>query len=186
MGVSAKAAESTIGISKDVISYVAGRLQMTYAETLILITTILQDTLDWTIIDVEGWITEFVPKRTGQLQNNLILNLHSSFIKNKTMIRLVLKTFIDYAGDVDAYSDAQVQHNATWFEHSGERAYAYYGGHHGAIFLDDPEAVGGFMSKLQEFAKGRALFNLTKAQMKFMGGRFGGKYQTAFEQMSGM
>jgi len=184
--VAAPASETTLKMSKDVISYLAGRLQLSYEETLILITNILQDTLDWTIIDVEAWIKEFVPKRTGQLQDNLLLNLQSSFIKNKTMIRLVLKTFIDYAGDVNAYSDAQVQHNATWFEHSGARAYAYYGGHHGPIFLDDPEAVGGFMSKLQEFAKGRCLFNLTKAQMKFMGSRFGGKYQSAFEQMAGL
>jgi len=186
VGVSAKAAESTIGLNKDVITYVAGRLNLSYEETVLLIKNIMQDTLDWTIIDVEAWIKEFVPKRTGQLQDNLIKNLQSSFIKNNTMIRLVLKTFIDYALDVNAMSDAQVQHEGTWLEHSGKKAYAYYYGYHGRIFLDDPEAVGGFMGKLQEFAKGRALFNLTKAQMRFMGDRFGGRYQKAFEQMAGM
>lgn len=159
---------------------------MTYEETVILMTSILQDTLDWTIKDLEEWIKIYVPKRTGNLQEDLIDNLYSSWIKNKLTIRLVLKTFVDYAGDVDAMSDAQVQHDSTWYEHSGKRAYAYYHRHHGRIFLDDPEALGGFFEKLQEYARDRCLFNLTKAQMRFMGTRFGGRYQTAYEQLAGM
>lgn len=156
-----------VTLKKDAISYIAGKLKLSLTDTRLLIQNILQDTLDWTLLDMEEWIKEFVPKRTGQLQDNLLKNIQSSRVRDYA-IKLIIRTSIDYAAEVNAMSDAQVQHDATWREHSGKKAYAYYYGHYGPIFLDDPNAIGSFMEELQKFSKERSFINLTKAKMRHM------------------
>jgi len=154
-----------LSLDKDSISYIAGNLHITYEETKVLIANVMQDALEWTLNDMKTWIKMFVPKRTGQLQDNLLKNIESSRVVNFTL-KLIIRTSIDYASDVNAMSDAQVQHDSTWFEHSGKRAYAYYYGHYGKIFLDDPEAKGNFFQELQDFAKTRTFINLVKAKAR--------------------
>jgi len=157
-----------ISLKKDSIKYIAGNLKLSYEETVRLITNILQDALDWTIREMEDWIKKFVPKRTGQLQDNLLANIKSSRVRDHTL-KLIIRTSIDYAGKVSEMSDAQVQHDSTWFEHSGERAYAYYYGHYGRIYLNDPDAKGDFFQLLQEYGKDRAFVNLAKAKARHQG-----------------
>jgi hypothetical protein len=160
-----------ISLKKDAITYIAGQLNLTYEDTKLMITNVLQDALDWTLEDMKEWIKEFVPKRTGQLQDNLLANIESSRVVDFTL-KLIIRTSIDYAADVNAMSDAQVQHDATWFEHSGKRAYAYYYGNYGPIFLNDPNAMGGFFQELQEYGKQRSFVNLAKAKARHYGSVF--------------
>ena len=169
MVIASSAATETINVEKGSISYIAGSLKLTFEEAKLLIQNILADTLAWTLIEVEEWINTYVPKRTGQLRENLIRNLQSSWVKGGFNIRLVIRTHIDYAAKVNAMSDAQVQHSGTWYEHSGARAYAYYYGYHGRIYLDDPEAIGGFFEVMQQYAKLRVFVNLAKAKARHLG-----------------
>jgi len=82
-------------------------------------------------------------------------------------------------------STRQVRHSS-WFEHSKRgkygyfekyrkkkpkrrRAYAYYYGHHGRIFLEDPDAIGNFWNKLILFLQKRSMINLNIAAQRYLG-----------------
>ena len=158
-----------IGIKKAAIKYIAGRdKNLTYEDVLQLITDILNEIHSSVLVDMEDWINEKVPKRTGQLRDNLIRNIQSSRVR-AGVLRIIIATSIDYASKVNEMATGQVRHSGTWKEHSGKNAYAYYYGHYGKIFLDDPGALGGFFNKLVEFAKERALFHLARITIKYKG-----------------
>jgi len=150
-----------IGIEKGKIKYIAKQRNLTYDQVLTLIRNILQETLNNTIEDLEKWIKKKVPKRTGQLRDSLIKNLHSSRVV-KGIARLIMGTNIDYAEDVNEYSTQQVRHQ-------GEVGYAYYYGHYGKIMLYDPEAIGHFWDFMRVYARTRILYNLKKAKEKYIG-----------------
>ena len=158
-----------IGIKKAAIKYIAGRdKDLTYEDVLQLITDILNEIHSSVLEDMEDWINEKVPKRTGQLRDNLIQNIQSSRVR-QGVLRIIIATSIDYASDVNEMSTSQVRHGGTHKEHSGKTAYAYYYGHYGRIYLLDPGALGGFFDKLVEFAKERALFHLARITIKYKG-----------------
>lgn len=152
----------TVKANRAYISYIAGKRKMSYSQVKQLITDILADTLTLTLADLEEWIKTYVPKRTGNLQEDLINNLHSSRAMDNIM-RLILGSTVRYAEDVNEMSTSQVQH-------SGEVGYAYYHGYYGKIILNDPEAVGHFWDRMLEFAKRRILINLTKAKYRYLRG----------------
>lgn len=152
--------KQTIGIEKAKIQYIAGKRNITYNQVLTLIRNILHETLDLTIKDLEGWIKKKVPKRTGQLRDNLIKNLHSSRVV-QGIARLIMGTNIDYAEDVNQYTTQQVRHK-------GEVGYAYYYGHYGKIMLYDPEAIGHFWDFMRVYARTRILYNLAKVKKKYL------------------
>ena len=163
--------KAKVGVTKSQIKYIAGRRDdLTYDQVFAIIQKILEEVLEITLRNLEFWIEERVPKRTGQLQKNLLLNLKSSRVRNG-ILRLIIGTAINYAEEVNQMSSAQVRHHGTWKEHSGKWAYAYYGGHYGKIFLDDPKAEGNFFEKLVAFAKRRIIINLATIKKKYLGGQ---------------
>ena len=145
------------GIRKPKIRWVVNKTDRSYEEVLRIIENILNDTLDHTVDEMESWIKEKVPKATGKLQDNLIQNLYTSQVRQE-MVKLVLKTDIDYAKYVNAMSTSEVAH-------SGEEGYADYQ----KITLNDPNAIGGFWDAYVEESQHRLDLNLTKAKNKWLG-----------------
>jgi len=150
-----------IGLSKDQIEYIARGSNYTYEEVLDIIRAILTDTLNGVTADIEQWIDKAVPKRTGQLRDNLKANLKSSNVQ-KGLLRIILRTHVDYASDVNQMSTSQVRHH-------GEVGYAYYYGHYGKIILSDPSAEGNFFDKMITFARERIAVNLVQAKNNNLG-----------------
>ena len=120
--------------------------EITYAGAVTLIDTILRATLSRTIDDLDLWIDEYVPKRTGQLRDSLKKNLRSSRVIKNNLLKLYFGTHLNYADFVNDMTTQQVQHD-------GETGYAYYYGHYGRITLDDPDAIGGFFDAMIRFAR---------------------------------
>ena len=160
-------ATTKIGVQKAQIKYIAGKTKnLTYEQVLDIIISLLNEVLELTLTDMEEWIKKYVPKRTGQLRDNLLRNIRSSRVRNG-ILRLIIATSIDYAAKVNEMTTAQVRHAGTDREHSGKKAYAYYWGHYGPITLDDPKAIGNFFDNLVEYAKDRVLINLAKMKHKY-------------------
>jgi len=156
-------------IRRDSIKYIVGRTSMNYGEVIDLFTIILNKILKNVIEELDEWIDARVAKRTGQLRDNLKANLRSSRIVNN-ILKLIIRSDLDYAPKVDEYATSQVRHSGTDREHSGKKAYAYYYGHYGAITLDDPYAVGGFFYKMQQYAAQRIDLWLTRFREKYFRG----------------
>jgi hypothetical protein len=161
MGLSEKV---KIGLTKDQIQYIVRNSTYTYQEILDIIQAILKDTLAGVIKDLEQWIDKGVPKRTGQLRHFLKEWLHGSNV-TKGILRIILKTNLEYAAAVNQMSASQVRHH-------GEVGYVYYDnifGKRGKIILSDPSAEGNFFDKLYEFAKQRVAVNLVQAKNSNLG-----------------
>ena len=158
---------------------------LTAKEAEKIITKILEETTKLVLKDLKKWINKFVPKRTGQLRKNLLLNLKGSKVKGFLMM-FIMRTSIDYAAQVNAYSTAQVRHKSAKREHyvsyvtkgrgkakkgKGKKyhpyAYAYYGGASGRITLNDPMAIGEFFDKMVIFTIKSILSNLVKIKRKY-------------------
>ena len=163
--------------SRDIKQIAQKNPNLTAKEAEEIIAKILEETTKLVLKDLKKWINKFVPKRTGQLRKNLLLNLKSSRIKGYIM-RIIVRTSIDYAAQVNAYSTAQVRHKKAKREHSvsyttkkGKKhhpyAYAYYGGHYGRITLNDPMAIGKFFDKMVIFTIKIILFHLVKVKRKY-------------------
>jgi len=144
-----------VGLPDIKIKFIAKNTEVDFAEILALLHNMLLYVLSELIFELKIWINTKVPKRTGQLRDNLIKHLESSNVK-KGLMRLVLGTNINYAPDVADMSTRQVRH-------SGEKGYAYYYGHHGKIDLNDPQAIGDFWDELMEYAQERTMFILQRA-----------------------
>jgi len=147
------------------IKYVAGKSRFTYEQILAYIQGIMNETLELTIKEVEVWIDEFVPKRSGDLRESLKKFLNKSKPPPTTVgelrnVRLILGAGADvkYAKYVIEMTDAMVQHEATWFEHSGKRAYSKGE----RVLLDDPNARGKFFEMMGPYGIERLRMNLTK------------------------
>lgn len=162
--------EIKIGIDKNQIKYIAGNLTLNYDQVKQMIEDVLSITLQLTITDLEAWIGSafssegHVPKRTGTLRQDLLHWLHGSNVYNGIM-RLILKTNLEYAADVNNMTTSNVRH-------MGEKGYVYYPnqmGIRGPVWLDDPRAEGNFFDKLSEFAKDRIKTNLIKAKNQVLG-----------------
>ena len=53
------------------IKYIIGKSQYTYEQVVEFIQTVMNEALDQTIEETEAWIDEFVPKRSGDLREDL-------------------------------------------------------------------------------------------------------------------
>jgi len=127
-----------------------------------IIRNILKELKETLFTELEVWINEKVPKRTGQLRQDLIDQLKESHIIEHTL-HIILGTTIDYAEQVNAMNTAQVRH-------TGQIGYVYYwnpAGIRGRVILDDPRAIGNFWTHLLEFAKERAFINVAKIKAKY-------------------
>lgn len=181
-------AQLTIKIDNIKLSNIARDNNINKSQLIQLLDAVLNQTLGMMMEDVIAWILRFVPKRTGQLRFTLLENMKSSRVRGG-ILYFRIGTQLNYAPRVNAMSTSQVQHNS-WFENQSKkkkwkkikgkrlkrrrlppakRAYAYYWGHEGRIFLNDPEALGGFWGHLLVFIKKRAIVNLAKA-MKYQYG----------------
>jgi hypothetical protein len=174
----------TIKTNQDRIKRIAGNIGISPRDFLSTIKLILDETLDKTIKDLKEWIYKYVPKRTGQLRDNLIKHIETSQYLSKGLLEIIIGTDLDYAQRVSQMSTRQVRHSS-WFEHAQrgkrpkkykrkkklkpKRAYAYYYGHHGRIFLNDPDAIGNFWNKLILFLQKRSLVNLNVAAQYYLG-----------------
>ena len=121
-----------------------------------VIDMVLRTALSHTIDDLDAWIDEFVPKRTGQLRDSLKMNLRSSRVVNRTLLKLYFGTHLNYAEFVNDMTTSQVAHD-------GEIGYAYYYGNYGRITLDDPHALGNFFGEMITFAQSALRTNIQNA-----------------------
>ena len=151
-----------IGFTSIKIKYLAKGNVLTYDEILALLHSMLLYVLDELILELKIWIKTKVPKRTGQLRNNMLAQLDSSNVK-KGLMRLVLGTNIDYAPQVAEMTTAMVRH-------VNEVGYAYYYGKSGKIILNDPQAIGNFWEELLEYAEERTMFILQRAIDEYFAG----------------
>ena len=151
---------------KDIdVKYVIGKSKLTHEQVITFIMDIMNETLELTIKECEEWIDKYVPKRSGDLIESLKKFLNKSKPPPTTVgelrnVRLILGAGADvkYAKYVMEMTDAMVQHEGTWFEHSGKRAYSKGE----RVFLDDPDARGGFFDMLVIYAIERLRMNLSK------------------------
>lgn len=134
---------------KDLQYEVDGKEVADEAELKRILDVILAETYRQTMEDGHAWIDKYVPKRTGQLRDNLHRHLDSSrYFANKYLIKIRIGTNIDYATYVNDMTTRQVRHH-------GEIGTAYYYGYYGQIILDDPNAVGHFFDQLVDYLKKR-------------------------------
>lgn len=148
-----------VAIEDTLIKYIIGKEEVTYNEAKAVIRSILQETLDLTLEELQDFIDTKVPKRTGQLRDNLARHILSSRVTD-TALKLRYGTGVDYASYVNEMTTEQVRHH-------GEKGYAYYYGHAGPIILNDPEAIGHFFDKMGEYAHERILTNYEKIKQKY-------------------
>lgn len=146
------------------IKCVIGKRNYTVEEVKTFIQKILDETLELTITEIEEWINEFVPKRSGDLRESLLKFLAKSRPPPSTGelrgARLILGVGAEifYAKYVIDMEDSNVQHDATWREHSGKKAYSK-----GVpVFLDDPSALANYHDAMVEFGIERLKINLSK------------------------
>lgn len=152
----------TIGFHKSDLTFVAGQqTELNYNQVKNLIDNILEETLTLTVPEIEVWIEDNVPMRTGKLRRDLKLELSSSFV-SRMLLRLKLGTHITYAEFVEEMSTSMVAHTNQW-------GYAYYGGYRGKILLNDPQAIGQFFTEMVKYAKERLEVNFVKAKAMYLG-----------------
>ncbi len=151
-----------VGFTSIQIKYLAKGNALTYAEILALLHNMLLYVLDELTFELRIWIKSKVPKRTGQLRDNLLRHLESSNVK-KGLMRIVLGTNIDYAQEVAEMTTPMVRH-------INEIGYAYYYGASGKIILNDPQAIGNFWEELLQYAEERTQFILQRAIDEYFGG----------------
>ena len=144
------------------IKYLAKGNVLTYAEILALLHSMLLYVLDELLFELRIWINTKVPKRTGQLRENMLIHLKTSNVK-KGLMRLVLGTNIDYAPKVAEMTTGQVRH-------VNEIGYAGYYGITGPILLNDPQAIGNFWEELLQYAEERTMFILQRAIDEYFAG----------------
>lgn len=152
-----------IDMNETKLNYIVGKIPNLSAAQVKQMVQLIEDTaLDKTIKDCENWIKTYVPKATGQLQDNLLQNLKSS---NRHGMKAVLKlgTSIYYAPYVNRFRTSNVRH-------TGQFRYVYYYGFHGKISLNDPKAVGGYWGLLRQYAKQRFKIHLRDAIRSNTGG----------------
>jgi hypothetical protein len=151
-----------INITEPKIHYLIGATKLDYQGVMFLVDDIMTKTLEYTITDIEEWISIYVAKRTGQLQDSLIRFLKTSaWVNNK--LKLILGTDLEYAQYVNNMSSNQVRH-------SGEIGKAYYYGFFGDVLLDDPMAQGGFWGLLRMEGKRSLKDNFARVRMEICGG----------------
>jgi hypothetical protein len=166
-----------IGLEKDELRYLARTTSLNYMQVVSRVNEMLHYILNEVLFILRIWINTYVPKRTGQLRDKLLNSLEQSEVK-WGMLKIIVGTRIDYAQKVSDFGTGNVRHVATWYEHSGKKAYAYYYGYHGPIFLNDPFAIGNWIEEMENFIKERAQRILCDAQNLFFGAGSGtlGKY----------
>ena len=150
------------GFTSVEIKYLAKGNVLTYAEILALLHNMLLYVLDELLFELRIWIKSKVPKRTGQLRENMLRHLETSNVK-KGLMRIVIGTNIDYAPKV-------AEMTTTMVRHVNEVGYAYYYGKSGKIMLNDPQAIGNFWEVLLEYAEERTMFILQRAIDEYFAG----------------
>ncbi len=110
--------------------------------------SVFQDTFRATREDVIARAADKVPVRTGQLLASVLESIDRWSIDNDN-VHLEISTNVEYAYDIPH----RVAHNDTWFEHDGSWAYAYYYGHSGHVYLNDPNAVWNWQMDLVNYTQ---------------------------------
>ncbi len=123
------------------------KAELSIAEVKRLVRLIGTESVERLKIEGEQWLRDYVPRRTGQLRDNAILNLQSSGFRGGH-VSLVLGSDIFYADYVNQMTDSQVQHH-------GEIGYAHYGGEDGRVRLNDPNAKGHWKTEFKRWASER-------------------------------
>lgn len=154
--------------TEEQIKYVAGQSTLSYDDVKQVIQEALNDTLAETIYESEKQIKRVVPRATGQLMDNILLNLQSSEVTEGKRLNLTIGTNIDYAQYVDKMSTKQLRH-------TGQERWVNYGGERGYITLYDPLAQTGFMGKLILIAR-NALKKAWKTWLTYWTNAYGIQY----------
>lgn len=120
-----------------------------------LINEILKLTLQLTIAQGENWIRKYVPRATGQLQDNLIEHLQGSKYPANYIARLFLG--VDPKVNYIQYVANMPEHMV---RHHGQKRWVNYYGQRGTITLWDPQAQGHFWGMLIKFCRAEFKKNL--------------------------
>lgn len=156
-----KVTAATITSSPSKITYMANGMHMSYGNVLSLVDMIMQRTLDYTIPEIKSWIQNYVAKRTGQLQDDLINTLMTSAWIGQ-QLKLELGTMVDYAKYVNKMPAYMLQHEFEWGK-------AYYYGYHGWVYLNDPNAQSGFWGLLRMEGRRALRANFKRARDDWCG-----------------
>ncbi len=97
---------------------------------------VFKDAMIATREDVITMINKIVPKRTGQLRDDLLKNVNTWKAEGE-QVNMELQSSLPYAYNITG----EPAHSGTWYEHDGRPATAYYYNHDGSIYLDDPNAI---------------------------------------------
>ena len=152
---------ATITGSNATISYIVANTSLDYFGVLSLVEDIMRKTLEYTIPQIKAWIKEYVAKRTGQLQDDLIKTLENSQWVNQ-QLRLELGTMLPYAGKINSDRSLKIQH-------SNELGYAYSYGVRGKVILKDSKAQYGFWGLLKMESRKRLRENFTRSRFEICG-----------------
>lgn len=126
----------------------------TWEDVIFVYNDMLDSVLKKMIEELSDWIMKHVPAKTQALRADIIRNLQGSQIINNSL-QLNFGTTILYAGVVSAMPTNRVRHFGEW-----SRGY----------WLEDSEAIGGWMEELQVYAYDRLVFHLqTSIDMWFAG-----------------
>jgi len=149
----------SIGLNKAAIFAIGRQKHLTFEQVETVILNLIKEVLEDTIHDLEIWIDIHVPKRSGQLRENLKTVIRTSRVVDY-MAHIVMGSSLPYAERVNEMPAAWVRHYNTDLEHSGAKA--KFAGL--PIHLDDPNAEGHFFDKLQDFMQERVYANLIIAK----------------------
>lgn len=152
-----------VEVTQQKVTYIVGKVpNLKINQVKNLIFKILKEALEKAVKDQKLWVNDYVPKRTGQLREDLIKHLESSKVQGMTaeLVMGVDETVVPYVKYVNKFNTRNVRHFGTYTEHSGRYAYAYYGGHRGRILLNDPKAIGHFWGLMRENGKARLKLRL--------------------------
>ena len=94
--------------------------------------------------DLIDWINLHVPKRTGELREDMIGWLKGKSKLTDTGFRIRAGTDVKYAEKITG----DPAHHDTDFEHDGSRAYDHYGK---PVHLDDPQAYKNWIPRLKAY-----------------------------------
>lgn len=158
--------QASVSMTQDKLGYIAGQLRgLTYQQVVDMVRTILETALYLTKQDLIKWVRAYVPKRTGQLQDNLIEHLEASKMHQGNQLAAFLRfgTDIWYAPFVNKMPERMVRHSG------GPVVYQYYYSGPTKITLNDPLAIGKFMGTMIRHGRERFRHHLRQVRLNITG-----------------
>lgn len=160
-----------VGVTTDQIKYIARSASLSYNQLLERIQSFLNDVWKTLEIEIKLWIDKYVPKRTGQLRNNIKRALEQSYLKLG-----ILRIVLGIIGLSTGYVERVNKMGTMRVRHSGEIGYVYYPNpdgdppnQRGRVILWDPQAIGNFWENLITYVKDIAITTIARKKDEYFG-----------------